>query len=91
MVPGLHREDFFITSGNGRLYISAVIRQAPWPDERGAPIARGSRSCFRRIVLLPPDVDPDFAEAGYQDGILHICLFKTPYPGKAGSGHIVVY
>lgn len=90
-VPGLNKEDFFITTSSRKLHVTAVARQTSvcgqFPSDRGEHL----HSCFRRIIQLPANVDPDFVEAGYENGILHLCLFKTACPGKVGAGQIVVY
>jgi len=91
LVPGLCKEDFFITTSNRKLHVSAVARQSGVGGQSLSAGVQSIRSCYRRIIQLPANVDPDFVEAGYENGILHICLFKTTHPGKIGAGQIVVY
>ena len=47
--------------------------------------------CFSRELLLPENIDTDFAKAEYRKGILSFWFLKTEKPYKKRSAIIIVY
>ena len=66
VLPGIRPEDIDITVDEHRVRVRAVIQV----DEQG----RGMRRTLRRSVSLPAPVDPERAEAVYEEGVLEIRL-----------------
>lgn len=88
---GCSREDFFIEVNSRTLSISAIIKKSDLRNEEHQRLHAADYACLKHDIELPADVDPDFAAASCQDGILRINLFKAAYPVVVRTGHIVVY
>jgi HSP20 family protein len=73
-LPGISQDEINLSTENGALVIEGE-RAAPgegqqatvWSTER--PYGR-----FRRVVILPEGVDPEKAEARYQNGVLEVSM-----------------
>lgn len=89
-VPGVRREDFFITAHDTRLSI-VVLHKEENNVKKGLQIHEFETACFERHLLLPENADSEFVSAEYNQGILSLQIPKTYQPSKAGISQIVVY
>jgi HSP20 family protein len=89
-VPGVSREDFFITVHNTTLSIT-VLHKEDKKVKKGLQIHEFETTCFERHLLLPENADTEFVSAEYNRGILSLHIPKTYEPPKARTSQIVVY
>jgi HSP20 family protein len=89
-VPGVRREDFFITAHDTRLSI-VVLHKEDEKVKKGLKMHEFDTNCFERHLLLPENADTEFVSAEYNQGILSLQIPKTYQPPKAGTSQIVVY
>ena len=89
--PGFKREDFFITANGEILSITGMPTKSSKRNEEFSGSYDFRHKCIKRDIVLPLDVDTEFATAEYTNGILYICLFRTIYPALNRPGNIVVY
>ena len=89
--PGFKRENFFITSNGEILSISGMPTKASKRNEEFSVFNDLHGRCIKRDIVLPLDVDTEFATAEYANGILCICLFRTSYPTVNRPSNIIVY
>lgn len=76
-IPGLSADDISVMIEKRILTISG--QRTASAEEKGKVYYARERAAgeFRRVVELPADIDPDSAEAKYQDGCLHISIRKS--------------
>jgi len=93
-LPGLKREDFFVTIQNNILSIT-VLHKHGSPDAsflESARLREFNYDCFNRHIVLPDQVETEFVRAEYKDGILFIYLPKTETCRNSSScTHVIVY
>jgi HSP20 family protein len=89
--PGLRRESFFITTNGRILSITGMPTKPSKRNEEYSGLNDLHAKCIKRDIVLPLDVDTEFAAAEYANGILCICMLRTSYPGRNRPGHIIVY
>ncbi|MCJ8208341.1 Hsp20/alpha crystallin family protein [Mucilaginibacter sp. RS28] len=76
-VPGFKKNDFKVTTENGRLTISAETSNETNEEKENYTRKEFSRSSFTRSFTLPDNVVEDNITAQYQDGLLKIDLQKA--------------
>ena len=89
-IPGLHREDFFISVDDDVLSIAVLHKHAGIP-EKCFQIHEFNYDCFNRKLTLPKNADSDFIQAEYKEGILNMYLPKTSLPTRHGHTQVIVY
>jgi len=88
-VPGFNRQDLFIHGSNHLLSVTGLKKRA-YPKEAVTPNEL-TYECMKREIILPNNVDMDFASAEYKNGILSISLYKTKYPINNRPVDIIAY
>lgn len=76
-LPGFKPEDVEITVENGQLTIRAEDREDQTADQAGWLVREISRGSVMRTVTLPTGLEPDKAEATFENGVLHLRLPKA--------------
>lgn len=75
--PGFKKDDFFITTENGLLTISAETSSDESEEKDSYTRREFSCASFTRTFTLPENVKEDDINAKYKDGLLVIELRKT--------------
>jgi len=75
LVPGVEPAKLDVNIQAGALSISGT-RPADNGANRRYYRQERFRGDFRRVIALPPDVDPDRVEANYTNGVLHITVHR---------------
>jgi len=75
-VPGLKKEDFKIELEDGRLSISAELKNETEDKNDRYTRKEFSYQSFRRVFNIPETVDAEGIDANYENGILSINLPK---------------
>ncbi len=89
-VPGVRREDFYITVHDTTLSIVVLHKEAKMINKE-LQIHEFDTACFERHLLLPENADTGFVSAEYNQGILSLHVPKTYESPKASTSQIVVY
>ena len=89
--PGFKREDFQITTNGELLSVRGITRKHSKNIDAIPGFHGFHYKCIKRDIVLPFDVDTEFATAEYANGILCICLFRTNFPAMNRPSHIIVY
>ena len=76
-LPGIKPEDVEITVEDGTLTISGKTAQERKADEGSYLIQEIRRGAFSRSVTLPNGLEPDKAEATFEDGVLRLRIPKA--------------
>lgn len=76
-LPGFGPEELRVEVLSDRLTIEAEHRE---PAEKAAENAERAYAHVKRVLTLPPGVEPEKAEAVYRNGVLEVHLPRTPEP-----------
>jgi HSP20 family protein len=76
-LPGIAPDDVEITVENGTLTIRAEDRSERTDDEGGWVVREISRGSLMRTVTLPTGLEPDKAEATFENGVLKLRFPKA--------------
>jgi HSP20 family protein len=76
-LPGVRPEDVDITVESGTLSISGTFETEASMDEGDQLIRELRRGTFTRSITLPQGLEPDRAEATFENGILRLRLPKA--------------
>jgi HSP20 family protein len=76
-LPGIKPDDVEITVENGTLTISGRTQEARPGDEGSYLVQEIRRGTFSRSVTLPNGLEPDKAEATFENGILRLRIPKA--------------
>jgi len=76
-LPGVRPEDVEITVESGTLTISGELESERSEGEGDQLIREIRRGTFTRSITLPQGLEPDQAEATFENGILHLRLPKA--------------
>ena len=76
-LPGIRPEDVDITVENGTLTISGKTEDARGGDEGSYLIQEIRRGSFSRSITLPNGLEPDKAEATFENGVLKLRIPKA--------------
>jgi HSP20 family protein len=76
-LPGLKAEDIDISIKDDALMIKGEFEREKDEDRENAHFQEIRYGKFQRTVKLPGNVDPDQAEATFEDGVLRLTLPKT--------------
>lgn len=91
-VPGLQREDFFVSiTDEGHLSVSALHKEPKRIDNEKYKKHTFNYECFTRELVLPENIDTDFTKTEYRKGILSFWFLKTEKPCQKRSSIIIVY
>lgn len=90
-IPGLKREDFFISARDNTLSIAALHKKCGEERQNSFQLHEFNYDCFRHQIMLPENVDTEFVIAEYKRGILHLYIPKTKQVVKGLHTSIVVY
>jgi HSP20 family protein len=74
-LPGFAPEEVRVEMLENRLTVEA---EHPVPTEGAEARPEGEHWHVRRIVTLPPGIDPERIEAVYRNGVLEVRLPRTP-------------
>ncbi|TKJ30884.1 MAG: hypothetical protein CEE40_03325 [Chloroflexi bacterium B3_Chlor] len=77
-VPGVKPDDIDITISGNTLSISGETNEEEEVTEENYIRRERRHGSFSRSVVLPEGVDPDKAEATFDDGILTLTIPKVP-------------
>jgi len=77
-VPGVKPDDIDITISGNTLSISGETKEEEEVTEENYIRRERRHGSFSRSVVLPEGVDPDKAEATFDDGILTLTIPKVP-------------
>lgn len=89
-IPGGKRENFLIAVNDHILSI-ALFTKNMHCNADNFHLHEFNYDCFDRHILLPPNVNPQFASATYQDGMLYIFIPKEDKPMETAAMLIAVY
>ena len=90
VIPGVCRENIFITIDNEILSVRVLHKDIP-SSEGHANLHEFEGKYFERHLVLPPNADAVFISASYKDGLLTIHLPKSPNPLRNFPAEIVTY
>jgi HSP20 family protein len=76
-LPGIKPEDVEISVEDGILTIRGQIRAEEERKERNYLVREQRSGAFVRSLRLPSSVDPDHAEASFENGMLRLAFPKT--------------
>ena len=74
-LPGFTPEELHVEMLGGRLTIEAEHRA---PAEATPETPQREFTRVRRVITLPPGIDPAHVEATYRNGVLEVHLPRTP-------------
>jgi HSP20 family protein len=79
-LPEIKKEDVKVRVENGMLFISGERKRELEEQEKGKRFHRIERSygSFVRSFAVPDDADPSRVCAEFRDGMLYVCLPKSP-------------
>jgi HSP20 family protein len=78
-MPGLSPKDFTLEVADSRLIVRGEKRQESETRDRNYHYAERSFGSFRRMIILPCEVDAKRASAKYKDGVLRVVLPKAAH------------
>lgn len=81
-MPGLEKSDININLTEDRLEISAETKKEEEKKEKGYIYKERRSGSYYRAISLPSSVDPDNANASYNNGILEIKMPKAEIKKK---------
>jgi HSP20 family protein len=90
-IPGVTREEFFIYADKNVLSVFVLRQEAQIQKSKNFHLHEFDYQCFTRSIVLPENVDIEFACAEYKAGILHMYVPKMKQPAKNVHANIVVY
>jgi HSP20 family protein len=76
-LPGIKPEDVDITVENGTLTISGKTAEERKGEEGSYLVQEIRRGAFSRSVTLPNGLEPDKADATFENGVLHLRIPKA--------------
>ena len=82
-LPGLGKDDVEVTVQDGVLTIRGEKKSEQSTDEDGCYRLERYFGTFQRVLPLPPDIDPDGAEAKFDNGVLTVRVPKTDGASQA--------
>ncbi len=89
-IPSVNEEDLNVSVENNTLTVSGERKLEKEEKEENFHRIERRYGCFTRTFRLPPTVDPEKVEAGYDKGILKVMLAKRaeakPKQIKIGTG-----
>lgn len=74
--PGIDPSSIDVQIEKGVLTIAGARTAEEVPEKATVHIDERFAGRFRRVVMLPDDVDPDAVTARYRDGVLHISIAR---------------
>ncbi len=80
-MPGVETDRIHVRADTDRLEIAADDEQEVVEEQANYTRRERSTRRFQRTVRLPAPVDPDSAEASYEDGVLTVTLQKAEGTG----------
>ena len=83
-LPGIRKEDIEINAEPHTLEIKAESKKGGTKQDQGYYYRERSSKSYRRHIDLPAEVNPQKAEANYNNGILEIDLPKK-HPEQKGT------
>ena len=89
-VPGLKSSDFYVSINGNILTISFLHKD----DQHSKKLYRQHEfnyCCFKRDIVMPENIDPDFISTVYADGLLSVKLPKSKKPFVHRVDRIIVY
>jgi len=90
-IPGLNREDFYISVEEDVLSIAVLHKKLEKIEEKKFQLHEFNYECFNRNVILPQNIEKDFVKAEYREGMLSLYFPKTTTPGHHPHTNIIVY
>lgn len=90
-IPGLKREDFFITTKDNILSVAVLHKECGRGEPGSFRLHEFNYNCFKNNIMLPENVDTEFMVAEYKRGVLHLYVPKTEQAGRGLHTRIVVY
>lgn len=81
-MPGLEKEDIKINITEDRLEISAETKKEEEKKEKDYVYKERRSGSYYRSISLPSPIDPDNANASYNNGVLEIKMLKTDIKKK---------
>ena len=85
-LPGMGKDDVQLTVDNGLLTIRGEKKNVEEMRESGVYRAERYYGAFHRTMPLPADVDPEKADAQFDNGILTVRFPKKPQAREASKG-----
>jgi HSP20 family protein len=86
--PGLKRGDFYVTVTCDILRVGVLHKDT---EEKLYRQHEFNYCCFHREIPLPVNVDTNFLNAVYEDGILYVKLPKTNEPVMNRVERVIIY
>ncbi|UEG50143.1 Hsp20/alpha crystallin family protein [Ferruginibacter lapsinanis] len=90
-LPGIKREELLINCDDNILSVCVIHKEQGSQRAGNFQLHEFNYECFDRHIILPENVDAEFVNAEYKEGILHLRLPKTDQPSKKPHTRIVVY
>lgn len=81
-IPGVEKSDIELKLTETTLEISARKKVGKEVERDGVYLSERGFSIFRRTMFLPVEVIPEKAEAGFDQGVLHIEVPKSKPESK---------
>ncbi|MDN3654286.1 Hsp20/alpha crystallin family protein [Ferruginibacter paludis] len=88
-IPGVEKGNFLVFADDNTLSV-AVMNYPPDKDENFR-LHEFNFECFKRLIPLPKNIDAEFANAEYRNGILYMNVPKAINPVVNQHIQIVVY
>ena len=90
-IPGLKREDFFISVDDNILSIAVLHKKTTENVKKQFQLHEFNYECFSRNIPLPDNIETEFVRADYHDGILSIYFPNSTNAQQRTHTHVVVY
>jgi HSP20 family protein len=83
-LPGLSKDDVRVEVDEGALVMQGERRQEREVEGSGTYRSERFYGSFRRVIPLPEGIDPDTAEAHFENGVLEVS-FRLPQQKARGK------
>jgi len=83
-IPGIDPKDLEVSITGNQLVLAGVKKEWSETKEKDYHQSESRSGSFRRLIPIPPSVDPDKVEAEYSNGVLtiHLKKLRTEPPKK---------
>ena len=88
--PGLKKSDFYV-SIKGNILTVSFLHKDNKNNKKKYCLQEFNHCCFRRVIVVPGNVDADFLGAEYKDGILIVSVPKSKKQVINNVERIIIY
>jgi HSP20 family protein len=88
-IPGVEKGNFLVFADGNAL--SVAVMNYPLTKDENFSLHEFNFECFKRTIPLPKNIDAEFANAEYRNGILYLYVPKASNPVANQHTQIVVY